>query len=229
MDVPTKDEGGGQHPAAQGVCRAEKETPPPGTHGRKHTWLEKFAVGFAALAFIASAWQGCVMRDQEKRQLRAYVMADRASLKVDASNNVNVIVEFRNSGLTPAREFTVSGCLYLAGFALHDNTIIFEDNLPEPKTEESARSHSMVSPNGGIRQKTQFPFCDTQSARTRPLTSDERERLSKSTAALYAYGHGSYVDAFDVTRKFEYRVLTNDQLGMADGTTMQAEKGNTAE
>ncbi|HEX3915530.1 MAG TPA: hypothetical protein VHW71_18680 [Steroidobacteraceae bacterium] len=233
-DVPTEDEGGTQGPAAQGVCPAENATPEPekehsGAHKRKHTWLEIFAVCFAALAFIASAWQGWVMRDQEKRQLRAYVMADRASITVDASNNVHVIVDFRNSGLTPAYDFTGSGCLYLGGFALQNNTIVFEDSLPEPKVEESVRTRSMVSPNGGIRQKKQFPFCDARSAQTRPLTSGERERLSKGTAALYAYGHGSYVDAFGVTRKFEYRILTNDQLGMADGTTIQAEKANTAE
>jgi hypothetical protein len=38
---------------------------------RKHSWLEKFAVFFAALAFMASSYQGWVARDTEKRQLRA--------------------------------------------------------------------------------------------------------------------------------------------------------------
>ena len=57
----------------------EMDVPPgkdSGAQKRKHTGLEIFAVFFAALAVGATACQGLIARDQEKRQLRAYLAFD---------------------------------------------------------------------------------------------------------------------------------------------------------
>jgi len=112
------------NPTPRPIGPAEDTNPKPpekkhGAHKRKHTWLEKFAVFFAGLAFIAAYWQGWVARDTEKRQLRAYISVKEITLNcplcldknwkppegprlhnIDTTNAV--VVTVKNSGITPA-------------------------------------------------------------------------------------------------------------------------------
>src|SRR5690349_18029294 len=62
-------------------------------------------IAAVVLILVYTAIQGCqlsVIRDQEKRQLRAYVLVDQSSITIDAANNVHPRIQFKNSGLTPA-------------------------------------------------------------------------------------------------------------------------------
>lgn len=76
---------------------------------RKHSWLERFAVSFAFLAFCAAAYQGYISRDSEHRQLRAYVSLVPGDIDNFGIPDKQKFTFYRkNTGLTPAYDIVVS-------------------------------------------------------------------------------------------------------------------------
>jgi hypothetical protein len=191
----------------------------PNPHHRKHTWVEKIAVAFAALAFGASAWQGYVARDTESRQLRAYLGVDHIEVVcckiIDeqrragfvTANSIKIFV--KNSGQTPASDVRVRA-LY-AEYPYDD---------PFPQNINFTAPQSSGPP--GI-----FPFIEASfymlagqvrffNSPAEPIaTMRIQERLSYGVI----YGHVEFTDAFNARRIVNfcriYRITTvaDDEFG----------------
>lgn len=207
-------------------CRAQRQK-----YGGWEQEKKILEVAAVVLILIYTAIQGCqlsVIRDQEKRQLRAYVLVDQSSILVDESNYVHPRIQIKNGGLTPAYKVAGWGCLVVGRFRVGDGVINTETDLPTGEPEDQSSIPKSIIGPGGTKIKTSFTFCDTKPFTYRPLTSEERVRLRSSTAAIYMYGEETYIDAFGDARFLRYRFLSNDRLGNGVGGTVDDSRGNDA-
>jgi hypothetical protein len=152
---------------------------------RKHTWLEKFAVFFAGLAFVAALWQEWVARDTEKRQLRAYV-----SIKA------------------------VGEMTFVPGVVPHSDLMIKNfGSTPAIKVKQRSTIEKMSYPLLGNLHMADTPTLDGDStltifpteefpATTRskiPFTKDEIDAISNGVDSghrFYIFANLTYIDIF---------------------------------
>lgn len=152
---------------------------------RKHTWLEKFAVTFAALAFLAAGYQGWVARDTEKRSLRAYV-GGTGEIKFKEEtlfSPTQISLSIQNYGETPATDVKIFGNWYdtAPGKELPDD-FAFSETHECPEGEGVA----VLYPKTPI--PAQMPSCEK-------AVADRAKRVFMS-GTLYLYGHIEYRDVF---------------------------------
>ncbi len=148
------------------------------------------------LLVCSGLWQLWIVRDTEKRQLRAYVFPEKFTLVNAIGPGLPKLRgEFKNSGQTPA--FGVTGCsdfIWGPYPPTRDFTLI--DN---PQTE----SEGSVGP--GIAITVDLPLDS-------PIAKEDREALRLGKLAIYFYGWISYRDIFGNQHKTNFRVCYRDSL-----------------
>jgi hypothetical protein len=182
----------------------------------------------AMCALGLTSCQIWTIRDNTQRQLRAYVSTNVISMKLDASNKPDVFVTMKNFGQTPAYIYSHWACLAVRDFTMENYRTGEPTPALPPNPIPTLPGKSMIGP-GDVRHKWLVAFCDEPSKLdNRPLTNDERAALRLGTKVIYLYGEAAYTDAFGVPRYSRYRVFSNDSIGLAEGKTVDAQKGNEA-
>jgi len=194
-DAPDNNQSDTEKPAQGNICPTKDAEPKPPeqqatSHKRKHTWLEKFAVFFAGLAFGASVWQGWVARDTEKRSLRAYVfLVPDNEVTVDVFPSKTAIgqieVNVRNSGQTPAYDVVANSWVALEEWPPPSD--FKYTGPPDPKGD----SRLILAPGGVQHYHT---------GTARPFTDQEWQEIEAGTKSFYVYGSITYTDAFGYPR-----------------------------
>ncbi|MBV8140244.1 MAG: hypothetical protein JO121_32090, partial [Deltaproteobacteria bacterium] len=170
-----------------------------GTQKRKHTWLEIFAVFFAALAFLAAGYQGWVIRDNEKRQLRAYMFIDRVDFIIRAPQ-IHAVIHLKNSGQTPA--YDLSAWVQMSTQASNESFVMM------PKTSETfPMSRAIIGPGTTVRPAGRVDIPANNPAVIPAVEHGE--------AKAYAWGEVQYRDAFDQPWCLEFRL---ENLRAEDGS-----------
>ena len=194
------------------------------THNRKHSWLEKLAVAFAALAFTASAWQGWVARDTEKRQLHAYILPSESSVVLSPPNNLKMHLVVKNFGSTPAYKLVGWNCIIVGRFKKDSiGNLGFETEFPVPPFDEKNAQQTTVGPQD-TKSVLSPSFCDGNVARVRAITPEEFARIQNGNAAVYIYGEQHYLDAFGTAHFTNYRMV-----GLGGGGTFDTLDGNDSD
>lgn len=158
--------------------------------------LVAIATFVLALAAIA---QFELTRRTAKRQLRAYVAMESASLvdgtkidpppHIDRTDQPGVVITVRNSGQTPARD--------VLHWAQLDVATVDREWAMNPPSALARISPSMISPQGTL---TKGLWLDRQ------LSSTEKEGIRDGSRGIYLYGRIEYVDAFKRKRWATYRL-----------------------
>jgi hypothetical protein len=184
------------------------------------------AIFTAILAFFTivlagvAVWQGIQMREAVKvasdtaiRQLRAYILVDRIGInKIIANFKPEAIVEFRNSGQTPAYEVHGSICIGFDEFPLED--------IPWDKLHPTMdRSKDTMAPGG----KLHFPVILDNS-----LTTKEFSQLNAGTHAIYIFGKFIYKDTFGKDRFTEFTFFCHKSAPHGFNSPAVYSKGNEA-
>jgi hypothetical protein len=188
----------------------------PGRHRRRgRNLLDVLAVTFAAFAFAASAWQGWVARDVEKRQLRAYIAVDPVGPKNFAPNvapSAGVRITVR--GQTPAYNVTL---------------ITSIATLPYPSNEDkrATETHSPLEITKTILAPEQW----SENLPTLTYAPDPIQfgviKASKQDR-LYVWGEVHYTDAFD--HPWQNRFCYSLNAADSNATTFEAcPNGNCAD
>lgn len=134
--------------------------------------------------------------DTAIRQLRAYIFIEKVSLKnIVQGNTPNVILQFVNSGQTPA--YNVSGFtkICLREFPL-------TSALPNIDQEGHKTIESISAKGEFLRDIKMEP----------PLTANDINQLMNGTHAIYVYGSITYKDTFARERHTNYRFFYNHKL-----------------
>lgn len=174
--------------ANTGGERVAKDDLSPISKPRGKLRWSAFAVFIAALALAASVYQGWVARDQEKRQLRAYVYVVPVVRDFQVAKQPVIGVTIKNGGQTPAYDFSVA----LNG-----------DILPYPqtgslRTEGYQPGAIQISHEVGvgafIYQSHEYTL--TAKGKNLPTRADYDEVMNGSKKRLYVWGRLLYLDAF---------------------------------
>jgi hypothetical protein len=154
--------------------------------GKEHSWLEKFAVAVAILAFLAAGWQGYIARDTERRSLRAYLSvspdyiysfpADKAPVRIRAT--------IRNHGQTPANDMVQSVRKDILPYPL-------PPNFQFPALDAATESRPTVAPGGLIYVE--------RSADRLFSEAEIRDAVIQEKSRIYVFGTVSYLDVFEIS------------------------------
>jgi hypothetical protein len=145
------------------------------------------------LALVATIW---VMIRNGRRQLRAYVFPDSASIldgtmldppQPERTNVPGIVMTIRNSGQTPA--YQAVSWAQIAVINVNDET-----NLTAPEMRDL-----FSSPLGSGAVFNKALWFD------RPLAANEITDISEGTRAIYLYGKIAYRDAFKKARFTNFR------------------------
>jgi hypothetical protein len=157
-------------------------------------WLEYGVFAFVVVTAMATAtaawytreeWKSSV--DNGRRQLRAYVFPEQASLLWQGVGKPTVVeIVIKNSGQTPA-------------YRLSTATKVFVSDRPlqtDPQVPAMPPNHSVVPPAGSYALSVTM---DQQ------LTGDQLKAIQKGSQAIYAIGEIAYEDAFGECRMTRFR------------------------
>jgi hypothetical protein len=130
----------------------------------------------AALAFFTfKLWSGA--ERTAKRQLRAYVMVDKA-MALDYGPRPRVQVIFRNLGQTPVHNLTIWATQDVCAYPLYDKPDA-PDVLPD--------SRGPLAPGTSVHLLDFLP---------RILVQEELTAIADKKAAIFCFGRATYDDAF---------------------------------
>jgi hypothetical protein len=168
------------------------------------------AVATALLAVI-TGWLVLVARDQSnttRAQLRAYVLVSGAGI-MDINNRVGrkAQITIRNFGQTPAHDLK-----FWAAVGLHEFPL--QRALSQPPHE--------------LRMGADVLAPGRDSTMVIPVESanDGQENcLRRGQAAIYVFGHLAYIDAFNIERQTDFRLMCYGD-GFAEGLISPCEEGN---
>ena len=213
--------------------QAEKETSRAASNRqpkRNNGWMSGWSLSdkIAAIASVAGSLQFIallftvgVMVLNGRRQLRAYVFPNDAGLwdgsmldqpMPEHANEPGIILNFRNSGQTPA--YKVVSWANMEVILRSE-----EDSLVAPERLEAFFS-SNIGP-GGIMPKSRWFG--------RPLSADEITAIETGTKAIYYYGRIEYVDAFRRKRFSNFRLFYGGKFPPAKGVVFNVcQRGNDA-
>jgi hypothetical protein len=123
------------------------------------------------------------------RQLRAYMYAEITGIKsFHLPRDVAILIDWRNSGQTPARHFETHGSVFVAQLPLPDN-IDFEAGGPTEPEDIGRHGKPAVYP--GTVSKSDWPL--TPGEEIGPV---DIAQLRSGERALYAAGAAHYRDIF---------------------------------
>jgi hypothetical protein len=162
--------------------------------GEPRHWLEYGVFAFVLITAIATAtaawytrkeWQTSL--DNGRRQLRAYVFPDQASLLWQGAAKPTVAeIVLKNSGQTPAYRLSTVAMIAVSDYPPRDNLTVH----PIPP------NHTVIPPAGSYALSV---------AMEKPLTADQLKAIQKGTQAIYTYGEIAYADAFGECRLTRYQ------------------------
>jgi hypothetical protein len=166
-----------------------------------------------ASLFIIGLIQAGIMGRTARRQLRAYVFVDQATVIEPDGADPRLDIQIRNSGQTPAHEVVVAGIV--RGFNPHDARL-FSD---PPKDSEFSRF--VFGPNR---------FAYKSFALKELLNSNTMKGLrSRDQHILYVWGEISYRDVFKKSRYTKFRLSIGGPSGWPDTNLMiVSAEGNKA-
>lgn len=222
-DVPANNQDTTKDPPQGGISPAQKAEPQSpaqqsSAHKREHSWLEKFAVAFAALAFGASAWQGWVARDTEKRQFRAYIhpVIDRESVDLNQSPMKWTYI-LKNFGQTPACHVRTSGRLFVGPLAFAVS------KKPEVINHYGTEPSYCLAPQEEHRITLYFSLNHTE----RALSAAEKDSIKWGAAELL-FSHGTiyYDDIFDQPHITDFMTFFGGFETVRDGKMDWTPEGN---
>ena len=165
---------------------AHNEAGQDGNHGKKakHSWVEKLAVFFAFLAFLASGWQGYVARDTEKRQLRAYVSIDFDGWQgIPDKIPLGAKLSFTNHGSTPARYFKRFTAISILPYPLPDH-FKFPESVED--SDQATTIFTTIKSDAGWTKASRIYSSSEWTEITNTLSSKR----------AYVYGYVLYTDVF---------------------------------
>jgi hypothetical protein len=175
----------------------------------------------ALLQFLALLIVIAVMVRASRRQLRAYVFPRDAGLFEGMmlvpplpahTNEPGVVLNFYNSGQTPAYRAVV-----WAGLEIIDPAR--EDGLVVPKFQ--ANIHTAIGSNETMPKTLWYG---------RALTDTEIGDINDQVQAIYLYGRLEYRDAFKKRRYCNFRLRYNGQFPPPEGVLLlHCENGNDAD
>ena len=132
-----------------------------------------------------------IARDTAKRQLRAYISVESASLKkvCSAGEKPQVNVVIKNTGQTPARELRIESDVFLKNVSFDCS---FVSEIP--------KDYGMQVIGAGVTRRIDA-LMDT------PLSVDDVKALQDGTKRLFFLAYGEYVDVFDAKQTFQLTYL----------------------
>jgi hypothetical protein len=144
-----------------------------------------------AIATATAAWytrrEWQTSLDNGRRQLRAYVFPDQATLLwAGTAKPTAAEIVIKNSGQTPAYRFSTVSVIVVTDYPLRQN-------LPIPPIPAN---HTVIPPSGTYVVSVGME---------KPLTADQLKAIQKGTQAIYAYGEIAYADAFNECRLTQYQ------------------------
>jgi hypothetical protein len=161
--------------------------------GQKLLWFFSDPNRIIATFTIVLAFIGLcalhVASDTERRQLRAYMVVDSASItRLEEGKTIEAEVIMKNTGQTPA--YKVSG--YTA--IMYDR---FPLGRPFPTVDKNNLNTAIVGSGGLVRGKV--PTLDVP-------TKETFAAFNTGTMAVYVMGKITYIDAFGDQRFLKYRL-----------------------
>ena len=186
--------------------------------GERRHWIEYGVFVFVIITAIATATAAWYTRreamsseDNGRRQLRAYVFPDQASLVWQGSAKPTLSeVVIKNSGQTPAYRLSTAAVIGVADYPLQKDISI----------PAMSGNHTVVPPTGSYTLSV---------AMEKPLTGEQLNAIQKGKQAIYVFGDIAYADAFDECRMTRYRFYytgSGGDVGSRIGLTY-LDEGNT--
>jgi hypothetical protein len=158
-------------------------------------WLLLFSLVAASGAAVAGWWTVSVMRDTAQREMRAYVGiysgAIRLATLTEGGIGIDVSIDFKNEGNTPAYDFTT---WMRAPVIREPDSIPFGDTPPiSDRTGASILApHTMAHTHWTIA-----------------ASAEELTELRSGKKRVFAWGGADYTDAFGYARHFKFRCWDN--------------------
>jgi hypothetical protein len=191
----------------------------------------------ATVGLAVTTW--LLVKGAEKtaeRQLRAYVLVDKATvfsatqegvivfyqadtgkghqqMEVRADYQPMARFDFKNFGQTPAHDVEMFGNAAIVPWPLNPGT------LPEIDWDQ-AHSRQIIGP-GGIREKYEM------FAQPHVVSAEEYNGLRSGTLALVFFGEVRYLDAFGENRITRYRFFTGGGMGLRGISLSEHDGGNS--
>jgi hypothetical protein len=184
------------------------EARPRDQHDRTLLRVTILSVFIAVCAVGLTSYQIWTIRDNAKRQLRAYVMVESSAINVDSDNKLNVNITVKNFGLTPTYDFRHWACAVVRGTPDRDS-----DFPTAPALTAREAPKSVIAPSGKIF-KVYSGTCDHGDA---AISVDERAAIKAGRKALFAVGVIKYRDFFDADHVTQYRRAWDDVHNGIDG------------
>lgn len=128
-----------------------------------------------------------------QRGMRPYLWPEAAWFDIDENEAITAHVHIKNYGQTPAINSRGWIHTWIAPYPL-------EDALPEPGAGEVEMASVVI----GSGQHSEF-----RHPRMQQITPHSLQAIRDETAALYVYGHGTYLDTFGKGHFFRYIYLAN--------------------
>jgi len=189
---------------------------------KKKNYFDKFEnkVSFATLVFVGiytviTGGQFFIAKDQEQRQLRAYLTVDAVGItRFNNSDPIEGGIQFKNTGQTPAYKIRSIASIDMSDYP---RTINYMSG------NQIAERLSAIVGSGGLS------IANLKIARK--LTPMEYEAVMHGTGAIYIFGRVLYDDAFGKLRCTYFRFFyTGGPSGVrVDGGMAPAEDGNEAD
>jgi hypothetical protein len=192
--------------------------PVPRITGEPRHWIEYGVFVFVIITAMATATAAWYTRreamssvDNGRRQLRAYVFPDQASLVWQGGGKPTVSeIVIKNSGQTPAYRLSTAAVIGVADYPMQNPMSV----------PAMSGNHTVVPPTGSYTLSV---------AMEKPLTGEQLSAIQKGKQAIYVFGNISYADAFDECRMTQYRFYytgSGGDIGSRIGLTY-LDEGNT--
>jgi hypothetical protein len=151
-----------------------------------------------------------ISEDTERRQLRAYVFAIKATMKdFEHGKKPNVRITVRNTGQTPAYRMNIES-------AIVPREIPLKGPLPTPAQYVANFTLGPASEFYPILTASDF------------LVPELSAQVLRDNAAYFVYGRINYIDAFGTKRYTDFKLIFDSENLRSDGALAMTEDGNGA-
>lgn len=155
------------------------------------------------------------MQGTAERQLRAYVLVSGATvLNIADPNKRNFQLSVQNFGHTPAHDIKFWMGTVIQGYPIKPDYVFSSPN-DEEKGAMPLMSVSILGP--GAPTLMEVPVEVTNAW--------EESELQNNRAAIYAFGHITYIDTFNTERQTAFRYMCHGE-GLPKGRASPCHEGN---
>jgi hypothetical protein len=184
------------------------EARPRDRHDRILLRVTILSVFIAACAVVLTSYQIWTVRDNAKRQLRAYAMVESSVIGVDSNNKLNVSITVKNFGLTPTYDFRHWACAVVRDTPDRDGDFRTASAITVREAPKS-----LIAPSATIG-KIYSGSCDHGET---AISVDERAAIKSGKKAVFAIGVIKYRDIFHAEHVTQYRRAWDDVHNGIDG------------